>query len=159
MLYVSWMMREKKWNNEWKRKCQQQNPSNLELTEQVAKWEKEERDGRKGQICECVISAQLVVLMKRACECFKSKDHGPPTKIKLDPLCRPMVWWSYYWMFSELQWILGRNEPRSFWTCESLERTSSWRLRIGFKCPYESQIKSSIYYWGKLSMNPSFVWL
>lgn len=52
---------------------------------------KKERDGRKGQICECVILAQLVVLMKRPCECFKNKDHGAPTKIKLDPLCRPMI--------------------------------------------------------------------
>ena len=50
------------------------------------------REGwEKGQIRECVILTQTVVLMKRACECFKNKDHRAPTKIKLDPLCKPMV--------------------------------------------------------------------
>ena len=34
---------------------------------------------------------RTVVLMKGACECFKTKDPRSPTKISVDPLLQPSV--------------------------------------------------------------------
>lgn len=65
------------------KKISKQNPSCLEPIDQVT--EQEKREERKGQIYELVSLVSTIVLMKRACGCFKDKDSRSPTKIRLDP--------------------------------------------------------------------------